>query len=79
MPPVSSHKDAKTELMDCVKNSILAMHNDLELRIARLCRHTWQMPAAVGVNVAQQISKEVADIILGTVILQIDKKIGEML
>lgn len=76
---VGTHKDAKQEIADCVKHSILAMQNDLELRIARLCKHTWGMPAAVGINMAEQISKEVSDIVLGTVMIQIDRKIGEML
>jgi len=79
MPPIDTHRNAKTELMECVKNAILAMHNDLELRIANLCKHTWQMPASVGINMSREISQEVADIVLGTVMIQIDKKIGEML
>lgn len=76
---IDTHANAKAELMECVKNAILAMHGDLELRIARHCKHVWGMPASVGVNMAREISTEVSDIILGTVMLGIDKKIGEML
>lgn len=79
MGAVGSHEEAKRELMLCVTNALAAMENDLQLRIANLCKHTWQMPAAVGVNMAVSIAKEVHDIVLGGVILQIDKKIGQML
>lgn len=79
MSGISKPSDAKRELMECVSNAILAMQQDLELRIARKCRFEWGMPAAVGINMSTQIGKAVADIILGGVILEVDKKVEAML
>lgn len=71
--------EVKAKLMQNVQNALLAFQNDLELRIARTCKHDLQLPASVGVNMAVTISKRVADIHMGLVLPSIDQEMRKLL